>query len=83
MKEILVLLSLFIYLQNAFGQTVKTDPSNRPQLAFNKFMADYTSKHDFNGTILVEQNGNKIYNESFGLAHFQFHVPIQMKQNTK
>lgn len=43
--------------------------------AFGRFMSDYTRSHPFNGTILVQQNGKKIYNRSFGYANFQFDVP--------
>ena len=74
MKKIVLCLSLFVFLQTSFGQSLKTNTSHASHAAFNKFIADYTKKHDFNGTILVRQNGNKIYNESFGLANFQFEI---------
>lgn len=61
-------------LQSSFGQTSKIADSHKSQVAFKKFMIDYTKKHHFNGTILVQQNGNKIYEESYGMANFQFNV---------
>ena len=75
MKKIIFLLIWLIHLQNSFGQFLKTDTSHTSQGAFKNFMTDYIKKHDFNGTVLVQQKGSKIYNESFGLANFQFSVP--------
>jgi len=75
MKNLSLVLIGVIHLQNSFGQSPGTDASPVPQAAFNAIMADYTEKHHFNGTILVQQRGRKIYNESFGLANFQFGIP--------
>ena len=59
----------------AARQSLNTDTSDTPQSAFDQFMTDYIKNHNFNGTILVQQNGKKIYNRSFGFANFQFNVP--------
>jgi D-alanyl-D-alanine carboxypeptidase len=42
---------------------------------------DYVEKHNFHGTILVQQKSRKIYQQSFGLADRTFNIP--MKNDTK
>jgi D-alanyl-D-alanine carboxypeptidase len=37
---------------------------------------DYASKHNFNGTILIQHKGKKIYQQSFGVADRSFNIPI-------
>jgi len=54
-------------------QASKTNTANAKR-AFNQFMANYIKDHHFNGTVLVQQNGENIYNQSFGFANFQFDV---------
>ncbi|OWK71489.1 serine hydrolase [Pedobacter sp. AJM] len=46
-----------------------------------KFIADYASQHQFNGTILIKKDAKIIYHQSFGLAERSFNSPI--KNNTK
>ena len=75
MKRINLLLILFIFTHISFGQSLEMTTNNRSELPFTEFMTNYAKKHNFNGTILVQQNGKKIYNESFGLANFQHKVP--------
>jgi D-alanyl-D-alanine carboxypeptidase len=62
-------------LQTSSAQSSKTNTSNTSPAAFNQFITDYIKSHNFNGTILVQQNGKKIYNQSFGFANFQFNIP--------
>jgi D-alanyl-D-alanine carboxypeptidase len=64
-----------IYLQNSLGESSGTDATLVSRSAFDAVMTDYLRIHHFNGTILVQQRGRKIYNESFGLANFQFGIP--------
>jgi D-alanyl-D-alanine carboxypeptidase len=42
---------------------------------------DYTTAHDFNGTILVQHKGRPIYHHSFGVADRAFGIPV--KNDTK
>lgn len=60
-----------MFLQTSFGQILKPGTSHD---TFSKFITDYTKRHDFNGTILIQQDGKKIYNKSFGIANFQFNI---------
>lgn len=62
-------------LQTSPAQSSKTNTSYTLQAAFNQFITGYIKNHNFNGTIVVQQKGKKIYNQSFGLANFQFNVP--------
>jgi CubicO group peptidase (beta-lactamase class C family) len=40
-------------------------------------IADYARAHQFNGTVLVEENGTILYQQSFGIADRAFLVPVQ------
>lgn len=40
-------------------------------------IADYARVHQFNGTVLVEENGKILYQQSFGVADRAFLVPVQ------
>jgi D-alanyl-D-alanine carboxypeptidase len=42
---------------------------------------DYATKHNFNGTILIQHKSKQIYQQSFGVADRAFNIPI--KNNTK
>ena len=39
------------------------------------FIADYAEEHNFNGSILVQKDGETSYAKSFGLANIPFKVP--------
>src|ERR1700712_461805 len=67
MKTTFLLSSLLVLSLTVFGQSAV--PS------FNKRITDYATQRHFNGTILVQQHGKRIYNKSFGLANFQYEVP--------
>ncbi|HEY8929567.1 MAG TPA: serine hydrolase domain-containing protein [Mucilaginibacter sp.] len=43
--------------------------------ALSGFVTAYAREHHFNGTILIQQKGRKVYEQSFGTANFQFGVP--------
>ena len=85
MKRISLFINLLFFLlcvthvhaqQNAASDhALHAGTSNISETAFNQFMAGYIKSHPFNGTILVEQNNKKIYNQSFGIANFQFNIP--------
>lgn len=45
--------------------------------ALETTIRDHAAKHDFNGTILVEQKGKRIYHRSFGVADRAFNVPVR------
>lgn len=36
------------------------------------FIASYAKQHDFNGSVLVQQDGKRRYQHSFGLSSFQY-----------
>lgn len=38
------------------------------------FIGDYAKQHDFSGTVLVQQDGDRRYQRSFGLSSVQFNV---------
>ena len=40
----------------------------------NEFIENYTSEHNFNGTILIRNNSGIIFQRSFGLANIPFRV---------
>lgn len=61
--------------KSSFGQISKNAGDvGKSQNDFKKFINEYTKKHPFNGTILVQKNNSKVYAQSFGLANFQFNV---------
>jgi CubicO group peptidase (beta-lactamase class C family) len=68
MKYLLIVALIFIFSQNQelFGQSTKTD----------SLISYYAKEHQFNGTILVQKDGAKFYNNSFGIADRQFDVPV-------
>jgi D-alanyl-D-alanine carboxypeptidase len=44
---------------------------------------NYGSEHGFNGTILVQHNDKKIYQQSFGAANRTFNIPIENETRFK
>jgi len=50
-------------------------PALAQPAAPDAFIASYAGEHDFNGTILVQKNGEITYAKSFGLANRPFKVP--------
>lgn len=60
----------------AMAETVP-QPVGEPmtQAAFAKFIRDYVEKHQFNGSIRVEEDGKPRFNGSFGIADRAFNVP--------
>ena len=57
-----------------FGQSVVPAASSGPKDSFTQRITGYAAQRHFNGTILVQQHGKRIYNKSFGLANFQYDV---------
>ena len=61
---------LLTFLSALVPQHLHAQPSE-----MDAFIAAYAQEHGFNGTVLVQQNGNIRYEQSFGSANFQFDVP--------
>lgn len=74
MKKIILFSLVFMFSQSSFGQISKNYHYDKSYNYFKKIIDEYTKKHHFNGTILVQKNGQKVYNQSFGFANFQFNV---------
>jgi D-alanyl-D-alanine carboxypeptidase len=51
-------------------QTVSAQPASP-----DSFIAGYAQEHNFNGTILIQKEGETRYAKSFGLANIPFQVP--------
>ena len=64
MKKIVVLLILLTITNKFFGQ-----------LRVDTFIDTYVKEHNFNGTILIQQDSKIIFHKSFGLANIPFKVP--------
>jgi CubicO group peptidase (beta-lactamase class C family) len=71
MKQLIAFVIFGLLTQNALGQSKDLD----------NFISSYAKEQNFQGTILIQKNGNKIYDKSFGAANYQFNVPI--KNETK
>lgn len=69
------LVFLLAYPRFSLAQPTSNEPFKKPKQTITLFLADYLKTHPFNGTILVQQKGKKLYQQSFGLANFQFGVP--------
>ncbi|MEQ1761722.1 MAG: serine hydrolase domain-containing protein [Pyrinomonadaceae bacterium] len=65
MKSLLVFLVVLLVCSNTVAQ--------KP--ALDRFVTDHAKKNNFNGTVLVRENGRNTYAKSFGLANFKFKVP--------
>lgn len=65
MKKYSFLIFLLVVTYPGFGQSVP----------FSHFVTNYAKQHHFNGSILIQEKGKKIYHKSFGMASFQFSVP--------
>ena len=50
-------------------------PSQSPAAKLESFIDAFAREHDFSGTILVQENGNRKYARSFGAADRAFNVP--------
>ncbi len=64
MRQLFKLLILFALSGNLSAQS-----------AISPFIEAYVKKHNFSGTILIQQNSRVSYQNSFGLANIQFKVP--------
>lgn len=72
MKNVYAFLVVLLVLsQVASGQAPSLDATIR----------DYAKAHDFDGTLLIQQRGKKIYQKSFGIADRAFNIPV--KNDTK
>lgn len=49
--------------------------------SIHDYIVNYTKKHPFNGTILVQKNDTVMYHNSFGIADRRFNIPC--KNQTK
>lgn len=65
MKKLFLSVFLLILAFNSKGQSE----------GIEKFIQDYVSEHQFNGTILIQKNGLITYQQSFGLANRAFAIP--------
>lgn len=70
----LLFVFLFVYSHPLFAQRSQTEPSGKSKQAIDKFISNYLKTHPFNGIILIQQSGKKLYRQSFGYANFQFSV---------
>lgn len=73
MKHIVLLFLIFGLSYNLFGQPANID----------SFLKAYAIDHNFNGTILIQKNGQIQYHNSFGLANQQFNAPNQKETKYK
>ena len=74
MKKITLFYLFLVLSVTAFGQSAVPDASSRSNDPFTKRITAYAAQRHFNGTILVQQHGKRIYNKSFGLANFQYDI---------
>lgn len=61
--------------------TISQSPWQAQAQRLEPTIRDYAREHDFNGTILIQHRGKKIYQQSFGLANRAFDIPV--KNDTK
>jgi D-alanyl-D-alanine carboxypeptidase len=64
MKKYLAIICLLVVTHKGYGQSVP----------LSDFVTNYAKQHHFNGTILIQEKGKRIYHKSFGMASFQFSV---------
>lgn len=62
--------SLLLLVALLLHQSVLAQPSTP-----DSFIASYAQEHNFNGTILIQKNGEISFARSFGLANIPFKVP--------
>jgi len=65
MKKNILWIFILVMSFKAEGQSVR----------IGNFVEDYVKEHHFNGTILIQQDGETRFYQSFGLANFAFNVP--------
>lgn len=64
MRKFISLIILFALSNELFGQSPRV----------NDFIESYVKAHNFNGTILIQNNSNIIFKKSYGLANFAFKI---------
>ena len=64
-------------LAESASPTAPLSPTPAPNLA--AAIESYAREHDFNGTILVQQGGARLYHAAFGLADRAFAIPADKK----
>lgn len=73
MRKLFSLLILSVLAGKLFGQSPKVD----------EFIDSYVKEHNFNGTILIQNNSKITYQKSFGLANIPFKVPNKIDTKYK
>ncbi len=65
-RRLILIAILYLFMSRSFGQ---------PNDLLSKRISEYATRRHFNGTILIEQHGKRLYSKSFGLASFQYDIP--------
>lgn len=73
MKQFLTILSFFLSCQYSFAQTD----------SLSQLITNYSKRHQFNGSVLVQRNNKTIYQKSFGIADRRFGTPISQETEYK
>ena len=73
MRNLISILAILVLTFDLFGQSPETD----------SFIDTYVKGHNFNGTILIQNNSVITYQKSFGFANFQFKIPNSIETKYK
>lgn len=65
MRKMYLIIAFWVVAQATFAQALKV----------SAFIDSFVVKNNFNGTVLIANNGVVGYKKSFGMANFQFKVP--------
>ncbi|MCO4294615.1 beta-lactamase family protein [Solitalea sp. MAHUQ-68] len=73
MKKLFLAIFFFIQIQQLSAQTSKADA----------FIDNFTKRNNFNGVVLIKQNGKTSYKQSFGFANLSFKIPNTIETKFK
>ena len=73
MRKLISILSILVLTIKLFGQSPE----------FDSFIVSYVKGHNFNGSILIQNNSKITYQKSFGFANFQFKIPNTIETKYK
>lgn len=68
-------LLFFVFVLATASNAQKPTSEQSPKL--DTVIPDYAKEHQFNGAVLVQENGREVYRESFGIADRAFDVPVR------
>ena len=77
-RQLLLMVAVLLFVTSSYSTLGQAQTQ-----ALESMIRDYAREHNFNGTILVQQEDKKIYQQSFGTANRTFNIPMENETRFK